>query len=391
MRTTHASPQKIAIAEKIIDFLQSKEGVEYATALLHQGDFDSLIHQALESVRVYGTPARHKVLLDFAKNLLSHQELTKHRDLAIYLRYHELSWKVRTGQEIDWSVVLGEWEDAREHWTYSGILDHALTLNETDEAIMTRCREHLRTQNSPVRSSSDIILAETIAKVSIKQNRTERFRECTDLLTNWIVPALPEFPIEHAVETYVLLLVLDPEKQSEYFSRHTYWTVIMLERKRIEKMRDLLHDGHYWRVFFEYYRALLLYGLPLQEESVDFSEELKKGSKEALAWFFAQDAERQKNLTSMVGVSEGRSAVRLDFIRLGEIAFAAPEEGNPRLEKLKNDLNETCRQRIGEYFAIVSQTATVPGILRGILEEHRSELESWLKVGGRPIDEELGG
>jgi hypothetical protein len=384
MRSSYQSDRKIAIVEKIIDYLRTPNGFTHATELLTPEDFATLVHELLDSVWVLQKKDLFKTILDFANNLPSHPYVTHNRDLAIYLRYHGLRLNVANGQKVDWYTVLPQWEDDRGHWMYAGVLNNALRANESDESIVNRCFDYLRESGFPVRSSPEIFLIHRLAALMLEQNRTATFAECANLLTDRVGPVLWGFSVENAVDTYALLLKLDPKKRAEHLKDHAFWIAIKLERDRAEKLHALMEQGHYWRIFIEYYQALVPYNLPTDVHISALFEELKKSPKAALEWISNRDESERRELLTMILCLDNREVILEDFVAFGLLVFNAPESEYAFVKKTKNDLDEACASQIGRFFAVVARTRTVPENLRRIFDEHRHEVDSWL---GRRFDQ----
>jgi hypothetical protein len=180
------------------------------------------------------------------------------------------------------------------------------------------------------------------------------------------------------LETYALLAQIDPANQRDYLDKHAVWNAIKLQRDRVEKLRIFLERGHYWSVFYEYYDALRPYHLPSHERSAAFFEELKKSPKAALEWISNRDESERRELLTMILCLDNRQVILNDFVAFGLLVFDAPESEYAFVKKTKNDLDEACASQIGEFFAVVARTPTVPENLRRILDEHRHEVDSWL-------------
>ena len=380
MRSDHVSERRIPIVEKIIDYLRTPDGLKQATERTTRGEFAALIHELLENAQLFHRKDLFKTVLDFGRNLPPNPYLTQDRNLAIYLRFHGLRWDLENGQKPDWHAVLTQWEDARDHWMYPGMLNEVLKANESDESIVNRCFDYLRENDSPVRSSAEILLVRRLAALMLGQRRTEKFPECANLLAARIRPVLPAFSIENALDTNFLLAELDPNNRAEHLKHHAFWNAIKLERDRVE-MLAFMKQGHYWRVFFEYYQALFPYDLPVYVRRPALFEELEKSPKAALEWLSAQDATQRKDLLVMTEFLHNRRVIFADFPAIGRLIFAASESEHAFVKKMREEIDAACARQIGGFFAIVAESPAVPENLRGILEEHQRELASWLGAG----------
>lgn len=279
---------------------------------------------------------------------------------------------------VEVEATLREWAARQDHWLFPRVLSHLLRWCPDAPGLLEQSLCLLEQGDRAFRGSPGMHLALHVARLAAAGGDRALQGRVLAILKKEAVPRAGQWEIESAVDTFQLLMALDSKNERDYLAHHAHWTGLMLERDRAQAFAVMLNEGHYFGVFQGYWDALQVYALPhiFVEESWCKSLRLLIDAEPARA-VDACLRRMQENPPPLIVRPQGVPAIVIDFVIVGQVLFGSdvsPQEAG----FARNVLNEATGKDLRSFLDIVLSSEAVPGVLRDIIRDHRSDISDVL-------------
>lgn len=330
-----------------------------------------LIHRLLVVAHSTNDDQLYFRIRTIGDRLMLTKEFNAKNELKVFLDYHDIQQKISNGVKIDMKDLVSQWEKSKDHWLYSAVLKIAFENNHPDEASIHSGLDYLMTRRTPFGSTAEMHLLHEITGHIINSKLEKHYGRCKKLLLEKVVPILPDWPVENALDTYALLSQVDKIDAPNHLDSHAQWNGIKLDREKIENLGYFIEKGYFWGVFDSYFKALKIYDLPTISVDENFCKKLSEGDINTVLSIIKSDGIEKRFLLSKIVNSQ--KVILLDFVFLGRLTFSLDVKDDPIIEEFRQRLNAETKNQIGDFFDIVARTDSIPHFLREIIAEHRKE------------------
>ncbi|MBN2424522.1 MAG: hypothetical protein JXB44_05825 [Calditrichaceae bacterium] len=312
-----------------------------------------------------------KIISEF---ILELKNDTAKTELEALLEYFTIKEKESNIGSVNPDDIIDKWQNKRNYWMYASICDNLINAHPGHQNLLEESLQLLKRDPYHDTYSSYFLLAISVMnQLSLKKNKLNDIEIPLSYIRSSIEFWSKYNTVETNINAYEILYHYDELSTKEYLYEIQKWKIVQLERDHLKKLPELIKQGRYFNVFYDYFDTMQYWGLKTDIDSKELYDIIKTNRN--------KEADSIKSFKTIDFLSlhpilkkNGNVLISSQFLIACLIIFNPPNDQNPLYDEDRNRINTLAYDNLKYLYEMIINLPQLPGSIRNILKDHSDRL-----------------